>query len=165
MSESYVECLIKAKGPLKFKLLKYFLYFLTVLGVVSIMFLGFIGLLIAMVAGGLAYYVGSLCNIEYEYLYLDKELTVDRVYAQTRRKRVATYGLDKMEIVAPIHSYHLDNYKNRQVKTIDYSVGEELKPDRRYAIYLEGNERILFNPSEEMVKVMRNNAPRKIFAD
>lgn len=90
---------------------------------------------------------------------------MDKVMAKSKRKRVASYSLSRMEIVAPIRSYHLDNYKNRQVKVKDYSVGEELKPDLRYAIYYEGGEKILFNPSPEMVKAMKNAAPRKVFSD
>ena len=31
--------------------------------------------------------------MEYEYLYLDRELTIDKVMAKTRRKRVAVYQL------------------------------------------------------------------------
>lgn len=85
--------------------------------------------------------------------------------AKTKRKRIATYHLDRIEILAPIRSYHLDNYKNRNAKVKDYSVGEELKPDKRFAMYYEGGEKILLNPSEEMIKIMKNVAPRKIFSD
>ena len=85
--------------------------------------------------------------------------------AKTRRKRVATYSLNRVEILAPIKSYHLDNYKNRNVKVKDYSIGEELQPDLRYAMFYEGGEKILLSPSEAMVKAMKNNAPRKIFND
>ena len=51
------------------------------------------------------------------------------------------------------------------MKEKDYSVGEELKPDRRFAMYYEGGEKIILSPSEEMVKAMKNVAPRKIFSD
>ena len=55
-------------------------------------------------------------DLEYEYLYLDKELSVDKIMAKSKRKRVGTYSLDRMEVFAPVYSYHLDNFKNRQVK-------------------------------------------------
>ena len=86
--------------------------------------------------------------------------------AKSKRKRVATYQLDRVEILAPFKSYHLDNYRNRNVnKTKDYSIGEELQPDRRFIMYYEGGEKVILSPSEEMIKVMKNVAPRKIFAD
>ena len=91
--------------------------------------------------------------------------TIDKIMAQTKRKRVAVYSLDSMEIFAPIKSYHLDNYKNRQVTVKDYSIGEELKPDRRYVFYYEGGQKVILSPSEEMVKAMKMKAPRKVFND
>lgn len=84
-------------------------------------------------------------DLEYEYLYLDKELSVDKIMAKSKRKRVGTYSLDRMEVFAPVYSYHLDNFKNRQVKEKDYSIGEVLQPDGRYAMYYEGGEKILLS--------------------
>ena len=34
-----------------------------------------------------------------------------------------------------------------------------------YVWAYEGGEKIVFNPSEEMIKALRNVAPRKIFTD
>ena len=78
---------------------------------------------------------------------------------------MAVYQLDKMEILAPVKSHQLDSFRNRSAKQKDYSIGLELKPDRRYAMYYEGNEKILLSPSEELVKAMKNVAPRKVFTD
>lgn len=165
MSESYVECLVKAKTSVMAKLFKVLL-----IAVAVICFLGvFIGIAIAFIpmvlAGVGAYFVHMRSDLEYEYLYLDRELVVDKVMAKSKRKRVATYGLDRIEILAPIKSYHLDNFKNRDVKVKDYSIGEELQPDLRYAMYYEGGEKIILSPSPELVKIMKNAAPRKIFSD
>jgi hypothetical protein len=60
---------------------------------------------------------------------------------------------------------YLDNFKNRQVKEKDYSIGEVLQPDGRYAMYYEGGEKILLSPNEELVKVLKNMAPRKVFSE
>ena len=145
MSDSYVECLVKAKQPTWAKILKVLLIALTVLScLVMFVFIIF---------------------LEYEYLYLDKELSVDKIMAKSKRKRVGTYSLDRMEVFAPVYSYHLDNFKNRQVKEKDYSIGEVLQPDGRYAMYYEGGEKILLSPNEELVKVLKNMAPRKVFSE
>lgn len=168
MSETYVECLVKAKTSTLAKFGKTVLITLTVIFIIAIfvlpplMMFAFIG---ALLTGVGAYFVNLFTDLEYEYLYLDKELMVDKVMAKSRRKRVATYQLDRIEILAPVKSYHLDNYKNRNAKEKDYSIGEVLQPDRRYAMYYEGGEKILLSPSEELIKVMKNVAPRKIFSD
>ena len=164
MSDTYVECLVKAKTSLWGKFLKGLLIMLTVL-LVLVAFIIPLAFIIAIVAGVGAYFVNLFTELEYEYLYLDKELVVDKVMAKSRRKRVATYTLERMEILAPVKSYRLDNYKNRNVKVKDYSIGEELQPDRRYAMYYEGGEKILLSPSEDLIKVMKNAAPRKVYSD
>ena len=164
MSDTYVECLVKAKTSMLANFFKILLMVIAVLSFLGMFLfsLAFIPMLLAAVG---AYFVNLYTDLEYEYLYLDKELVVDKVMAKSRRKRVATYTLDRMEVFAPIKSYHLDNYKNRKVKEKDYSVGEERKPDLRYAMYYEGGEKVILNPSPEMVKAMKNAAPRKVFSD
>ena len=158
MSDSYVECLVKAKQPTWAKILKVLLIALTVLSCL-VMFVFIIFLPVALAAGVGAYFLNMYTDLEYEYLYLDK------IMAKSKRKRVGTYSLDRMEVFAPVYSYHLDNFKNRQVKEKDYSIGEVLQPDGRYAMYYEGGEKILLSPNEELVKVLKNMAPRKVFSE
>ncbi|MBO4749839.1 MAG: hypothetical protein J5546_05930 [Lachnospiraceae bacterium] len=166
MSESYVECLVKAKGNFLFRALRILMYFFAVLGFVTIVFgLGFFGMIIGLAFGFGGYFIGMLGEVEYEYLYMDKELQIDRILAQNSRKTMATYSMEKVEIMAPIRSYRLENYKNRQTKNVDYSIGYEDQPDRRYVFYNEGQEKVIFSPSEEMVRVMKNANPRKVFSD
>ena len=165
MSDAYVECLVKAKTSMTAKLLKILLIAVTVVCILGMLIGITLAIIPAILAGAGAYFVNFFTDLEYEYLYIDKELVVDKVMAKSRRKRVATYSLDKVEILAPVKSYHLDNYRNRTAKVKDYSVGEELKPDLRYVMFYEGGEKIFLNPSPEMVKLMKNVAPRKIFSD
>ncbi len=166
MNESYVECLVKKKQSGISKVLKVFLIVLTVIFALATFVLIIpYAFFLALATGFGAYLVNFFTDLEYEYLYMDRELVVDKVMAKSRRKRVGTFTIDRIEILAPVKSYHLDNYKSRQAKAKDYSIGEELKPDRRYVMYYEGGEKILLSPSEELIKAMRNVAPRKIFND
>jgi hypothetical protein len=164
MSDTYVECLVKAKSSSAGKFFKLVLIMLTVvfglLGMIVV-----IAWIVAVVTGVSAFFLNLHTNLEYEYLYLDKELVVDKVMAKSKRKRVGTFSLDRMEVLAPVKSYRLDNYKNRDVKIKDYSIGEELQPDRRYAMFYEGGMKVLLSPTEELVKTMKNAAPRKVFTD
>ena len=164
MNETYVEWLVKRKTPAYMTILK----ILTIMLTVCFVLLGFFllpAMIIAVLLGVAAYFVYLNSDVEYEYLYVDKELTVDKVMAKSRRKRVATYDLGKIEILAPIKSWHLDNYKNRTDKTVDYSSGEEKQPDRRFAFFYDGKQRVLIEPNEEMIKAMQTVAPRKVFKD
>lgn len=165
MSESYVECLVKQRTGLPGKFLRYLLMMLTaVFAMLSFLTgMNFVMFLIAVAVGAGAYFAYLYTDLEYEYLYLDRELTVDKVMAKTKRKRVAVYQMDRIEVLAPVGSYHLDDYKNRTVKEKDYSIGYKDKPDLRYCMYYEGGEKLILSPSPELVKAMKNAAPRKIF--
>lgn len=165
MSESYVECMVARRTSGIQLFLKYLLYGIT--GITALLGIGgyLIFLIVAIVAGVGSYFVTLYTDIEYEYLYLDKEITIDKVLHKSKRKRVGVYALDKIEIMAPIKSYHLDGYKNRQFKELDFSCGFEDKPDKRYVFYYDGAEKIIFEPNEELVKMCKSVAPRKIFTD
>lgn len=164
MNETYVECLVKKKTPVYMKFLKILTMMLAgcfiLIGIVYL-----VGLLLGLIFGVAAYFIYLNADLEYEYLYVDKELTIDKVMAKSRRKRVATFDLNKIEIAAPIKSWHLDNYKNRTDKAVDYSSGEEKQPDGRFVFFYDGQKKIIFEPNEEMVKAMQFAAPRKVFKD
>ena len=163
--ETYVECMVKKKASGLMSALKVLLIGITVItGLLG--FMGLIVFLIVAVAAGVgAYFVSLNANLEYEYLYVDKQLTVDKIMARTRRKKVETFDLERMEILAPIKSWHLDDYRNRQLKDVDYSSGVEQQPDIRYSMIYNGEKRVIFEPNAEMVAAIKSIAPRKVFTD
>ena len=166
MNDSYVEWMVKRKPNPYLKCLKYTAIMLTgfsvLLGIVTY---NAIFLLVAVAIGVAIYFINLNVEIEYDYLYVDRQLSIDKVLNKTRRKRVATYDLDRMEILAPLNSHRLDGHKNREVKLIDYSSGLELKPDVRYALFIDGKTKVIFEPSPEMVKAITMIAPRKVFKE
>lgn len=166
MNESYVECLVKGKGSLLAKLGKFLLLAITVFAVLLMLVTNnVLTLVLAVASGAGVYFLNLYAEVEYEYLYLDKELTVDKVMNRTKRKKAAVYEVGKIEVLAPIKSYHLDDYRNRTCKTVDYSIGREEQPDLRYVMYYDGKERVILSPSPELIKVIRNVSPRKVFED
>lgn len=164
MSETYVECLVARPGSPLIRFLKVLFIMLTVVFVV----IGGVfvpGFLVAIATGIAAYFSYMNADIEYEYLYLDREISVDKVMAKSRRKKAGTYSLEKMEIFAPLNSHRLDSYRNRQLKTLDYSSGIAAQPERRYMMIWNGDMKIILEPNAEMVKAIQTIEPRKVFTD
>ncbi len=165
MSETYVECLVAKKTSTAKSFLKILLIMLTVcfliLGLAGLA----IGLLVAVATGIGAYFAYMNADIEYEYLYLDKEISVDKVMAKSKRKKAGTFLVDQMEIFAPLNSHRLDSYKNRNLKTLDYSSGVANQPEKRYMMICNGDTKVILEPNEAMIKAIRNVAPRKVFTD
>ena len=164
MNETYVEWLVKKKTPAYMTLLRILSVMLTVCFVlVGLVYVP--ALLIGIALGVASYFIYMNSDLEYEYLYVDKELTVDKVMAKSKRKRAAVYDMGKLEILAPVKSWRLDNYKNRTDKAVDYSSGEEKQPDNRYVMYYDGKQKIIIEPNEELIKAIQMAAPRKVFKD
>jgi hypothetical protein len=156
--------MVKRKPNIAIKLLYYTLLTLTI--IVALLFLVTNNWVVLIVGGLFAlftYLVSLNAEIEYEYLYLDRQITIDKVLNRSRRKRVAVYDLERLEILAPINSHELRHYEKRTAKLGDYSSGAGKQPDLRYAFYYDGTQKIIFEPNEEMVKAIAMVAPRKVF--
>ena len=78
VSETYVECLVARKSSFAVRFLKTLLIMLTVCFVlIGMVFVP--GFLIAIATGVGAYFAYMNADLEYEYLYLDKEINIDKV--------------------------------------------------------------------------------------
>ena len=107
--------------------------------------------------------------VDFEYVYVDKELRVAKIMQKQRRKELAVYDLTQMEVLAPVGSYHLDGFKNNDFKVIDYSSqGDENKASRYALILSDGTELILDmvgDYSSQILDLIRTFSPRKVFRD
>ena len=166
MTESYKELLVKKERGVKENILRGVVVVPTVIAVLmALLTFNLLFFIAAIGFGVLTYFVFLWTDVEYEYLYLDKEITVDKIMAKTKRKRVLTISVDKIEILAPVKSYQLDSYKNRQIKETDYSSGSDLPEEKQYAMYYDGQQKYLLNLTEDFANTIKGIAPRKVFLD
>ena len=164
MIDSYVECLVGRKKSTKAMLLKGLVYGLCGLFLLFSLLTGMIvTFILGLVFAGLGYFLCPSPDIEFEYLYMDKELTVDKIMAKQKRKRAGVYDLSKMEKMCPYKSHELDAYKNRKIPIKDYSSG--IEDHRVYVIvYRSENEELLIfiEPNDELLAAIKNSCPRKV---
>lgn len=163
MNETYVECLVPhKKSPLAgfFKVAMYAL--------AAIMFLfGLLGYAVAFVPAIvfvlLAYFVSPMFDIEYEYLYVDKTISIDKVMSKEKRKHVVDIDLNKMEIMALYSSHELDSYKASNTPYKEYASGED--GAKVYVIVIpdaEGRKMFGIEPNEAMLSAIKTVFPRKV---
>ncbi|MBO6015585.1 MAG: hypothetical protein J6P60_03240, partial [Lachnospiraceae bacterium] len=124
MSESYLEYLVQKKvGPLR-QALKYCLFVATGLS----FFVGLLRwptlLLLGLIMAVVSYFFARNSAVEYEYLILGKELSVDRILGRSKRKKMREFDLARIEILAPAGSHRLDSYKDKKYTTYDFSSGD-----------------------------------------
>lgn len=166
MNESYKELLVKKeKGPKEAVERVACIVTAVLLGLAALFSANMILFIATVAFGVLTYFVFQWTDIEYEYLYLDKEITVDKVMAKSRRKRAVVIDVNKIEVMAPENSSQLQYYKNRQVKTTDLSAGHDLPGQRLYAVYYEGSQKFLMNLDDDFINTVKLVAPRRVFTD
>ena len=163
MEDSVIEVLVDRKVPVYIPVAYVACMILTVLSVISYFFgIGFFAIIPIIIFGVLTYYIGLRRKLEYEYAYFDKELNVDVIYNMSKRKKVKNFDVTKMEICAPFGSHYLDEYKNRNGKTYDFASNKKENESQVYVMYLEGNEKIIFEPSKKMLQALYYVSPRKV---
>ena len=171
MSDLYIELLVKKKKTSTDTLLKVLMIGATVIFVLGGILFNPIILLLAVVMGVVDYFKLPSLDLEYEYLYVNGELDIDKIMSKQKRKRVGSYDMKKveivapkMEILAPENSHELDSFRNRKdIKVHDYSSLEENAKTFGMAINGDkGMELIYFDPNEAIIKDMQRIAPRSV---
>ena len=164
MNDTYVEVMVDRKTSPLLGAARIILYALAIVCfMMAIVGSGvfFVG---AIAFAVVAYFVLPNFDLEYEYLYIDKEISIDKIMAKEKRKHVMTVDLNKMEVIAPVKSHELDQYKARGLKTYDFTSGNE--DARVYTVVYEngGAGTVLVNiePNEEMLRAIKNVFPRKV---
>lgn len=164
MNDTYVELLVKKPELKAASALQSIMIGLGAVLFIIGLFTSFLITLSGLALWGGAYlFIQNAC-IEFEYLYLDKELSIDKIKNQSKRKKAASYNLTTLEVMAPRGSHRLDSYNNLKVK--DFS--SETEEGKAFELVVEGTqgrERIIIDTNEELIKAIRMAAPRNVFTD
>lgn len=159
MEEVFVERIIKRKISITGIIIRFFSVLLVMAGVFSIFFLGMLGITITVLLGYLTYLCWIYTSLEYEYSFLNGELTIDKIMGQRKRKALVSYDIKNAEIVAPSYSDEILR-KIRGIKTEDYSSG--YNKNEMYSMILNNGKesiQVMFEPDEKMIDAMYHVRP------
>ena len=168
MNELYTEAGVKKQKTAKDTLVKVgiivadaILLFLGVLGLSLFLFLG-IAAVIATI------YFMPYLNVDYEYIFCDGQFDFDKIMGGNKRKTQLKLDLDNCEVLCPATSHQLDGYTYQKLQVKDFSSGA---PSAK-TFALVGKEtknntmvKVIFEPSEKMLELAKQKAPRKVFMD
>lgn len=161
MNDCYVEKLVKQKTPFSTVLKRVGLGILTLLGLFYILLypLAF-PVIVVLIAIDVILF--KRMNLEFEYIYFNGELDIDKIMAQESRKRVFSTTIKDVEVIAPTGSVELHPYQ--RLKTYDFSSGRSGAKTYELVTVEKGRKvRIVFEPDEEILNHMRLYIPRKVF--
>ena len=145
---------------------------ITIFLILALFVLGFFSalpglFLFAVIILVIEYFIIKFQKVEYEYIFTSGDLDFDQLSGDFRRKRKLTVKFESMEVIAPEGSHYLDGYQHdNNIKVYDFSSRDKEK--KRY-VYVGaapgdrgGRVKVIFEPSEKMLKNMFNYSPSKV---
>ena len=161
MGDFYTEQLVKKQKASSTTLIKAILIILTVLSVVLIFMIPF-GIIGPVIMIALDVFLFRSMDVEYEYLFVNGSLDIDKIMAKQKRKRVFEMNVRDMEVLAPTGSIELQQYQ--RTKTYDFSSGVEGARTYEMVTISQGQTvKIIFEPNKTVCEGLKVLAPRKVF--
>ena len=167
MTDMYSELLVKKEQTVKDQAIKILLIFLLVFTAIAGLILTPLAWVLTIGLGIAAYFVLPLLDLEYEYVFVNGELDIDRIASKAKRKRMKSFDLAKMEIMAPVNSHRMDYQNhNTNMKVLDFSSGNS--QHKIFAMIIPDDTtvyRVLLEPYKELLDNIARSCPRKVFLD
>lgn len=164
MESQYYEHLVHCKSPVLMQIVKV----VSVVGFVfSLLLLGssFIFAIIGCVFMGLIFwYSYQETGKDYEYVYVDGDISFDAIYHKSRRKTKAKTSWEETKLVCRANAPQLEGYRQKGAKIRNFTSGESHN-EKMYALVTEqqGNPIVTyFEPAEEMLEMMWRKSPSKV---
>lgn len=162
MNHAYAEAGVKRQENAASLALRGLVILGMIVGVILMLMSGLFSIIGIVLVIALGFLFPKL-SVEYEYVYVDGQLDFDRITGKAKRKTMVRIDFDQVEAVAPANSHALDEFKNGQFDTKNFASGS--KEGKPYVIIAKVNDKrmkIFFEPSEKMVDLMKQKAPRKV---
>lgn len=161
-NDTYAEFLVKRKPPTYTYALKALMIFLSVIA----LFLALTtvwGILALGVVGAATYFLFQNMNLEYEYLVVNDQLTIDKILGKSRRKKAWEGSMEEIQIIAPSDSYVLKDYERPGMKTLNLS--SQVPGAKTYTLMHQAganSTKVIFEPNDRVLRCLRLRSPRKV---
>ena len=162
MNQDYVEWLVKRRDPVYAWPVRIVMGVHCLIALILAMTLAW-GPLVLLAVGAATFFIFQALNVEYEYLYVDGTLSIDKILGKARRKKVLECSKDELMMMAPSDSYVLKDYETQGMKVINCSSGQ--KDAKTFSlIYQKGGQhtKVILEPNDRMIQAIRYTTPRKI---
>ena len=163
MNESYAECLVRRRIPFYSNIVNIVMGVVTAFCVFLALTTNIIGIILMFASGFACYILYRNSRVEFEYLYVEKTLSVDKIFGKSKRKKAWEGKMDDIQVIAPSDSHVLKDYASSNSKAMDFS--SQIPGAKTYtAIVRTGSEtiQIIFEPDDKMLQCFRKTAPIKI---
>ncbi len=162
MLDVSIEQILKVKQPSIAKVFKVVMIILCALSLFFVIYA--IGILTTAILVVLTVILFRYYDAEYEYIFVDKYMDVDRIMARSSRRRLNSYDFAKMEIMAYPGHDKLQTYERMNCKTYNYASGYH--PEKEYVVFINHNSemvRLIIEPKDEIIEAICKIDRRKVF--
>lgn len=168
MGDTLVECAVKRKTNMKNLALLGLVIGLMVVAFAFFIFYfrSWIMFLIGILLCVLISKITSMCDEEYEYIFLNGDMDFAKIVGKKKRVEIMSVSMDEVELVAPLSSDKLLPYDRREPGRYlarDFSSAFPNHRERMYVIICKSENqtyRIVFEPNEKLLDAMWQMAPR-----
>ncbi|MCI9488510.1 DUF6106 family protein [Lachnospiraceae bacterium 48-42] len=160
MGDFYTEQLIKKQTTMKDVFIKAFLVAIAIVSVFVVLMFPVAIIVPIIVIAAVVFLIRRL-DVEYEYLYVNGDLDIDKIMHKAKRKRIFSTNIDNMELLAPEGNEGINQFRN--AKVVDYSSGSA--DARRYVLVVADNgqvTKLVFEPNDDIIEGIFLMAPRKV---
>lgn len=108
-----------------------------------------------------AFFLAQRFSVEYEYIYTNGEMDVDKIIAQRSRKRLVTVKMD----TATAFGVADDNYTVDSDKTLILASSNSADDAEYYIEFSHkslGASVIIFSPDEDLLELVKSSLPRQL---
>ncbi len=118
---------------------------------------------IIIIIGFLVFHFNRRLNLEFEYIFTNGDLDVDKILYKTKRKHVLSVNVKDFITMVPLSNKEYEHEVSRYTKFYDFSSGT-INENTYGVIYEHGKERIklIIEPNEQLFKAIKAYIPRVI---
>lgn len=121
-------------------------------------------ILFALACGSLygGYYLFTSQNVEYEYIFVNGEMDIDKIIARRKRKRLVTVKARSFESFG---IYKAGEHANVQYANRIYACGDLRDPGNFYAVMNHpklGRTLLVFSPNDRILNALKTYIPRQV---
>ncbi len=164
MNERYAEYLASRRPNTMYRILAILCGILAFVCLLGIYAVSVIAAVPAILLGIGAWYLFSHSEVEYEYLLLEQELSIDRILNRSSRKQIFSVSVKDIELMAPANSSRCQSWLQRKLPITDYA--SDLPGTNKYMVVCRGKGQpklFYFSPGEEMLEQFRLSLSRLVF--
>lgn len=161
--DNFYEQLVTTYKTIHYKSISFIMYLDVILAVIMSLTFNLIPALVLLAGFAGIYFYRRNLYIEYEYDFTNGEMDVDRIIQMKKRKRVLTFNIKDIELLAPEDSDEIKYFSGKPDKIMTC-----YPPTSRETVYIAmitgGKERLQlrFVPDKELLELCFKYNPRAV---